>query len=317
MGLPKNAVIYEVGPREGVQIEEGPISTDDKVNFVNAINQTGVKNIEVTSFVSPKWVPQMADADEVMSRIKREPGISYRAVYLNIKGLERALLHAVKIDGILGLTASNIFSKRNTNRTAEEAIEFLPEWIKKYQELNIPVDQVALMTAFGCNFEGDISLERVISILNKVILKNQEFGEDIKKIKLCDTMGWANPEQMKKTIYAIREKWPDKDIILHLHDTRGLGLANVYAALQEGVNEFESAIGGLGGCPFAAVKGAAGNIATEDLVLMCEEMGIETGINLEALLECVKMATRMVDHELPGHLAKGGLLSKVRQKQMS
>lgn len=317
MGLPKNAVIYEVGPREGVQIEDGPISTDDKVNFVNAINQTGIKSIEVTSFVSPKWVPQMADADEVMSKIKREPGISYRAIYLNIKGLERALLHAATIDGILGLTASNIFSKRNTNRTAEEAIDFLPDWIKKYQELNIPVDQVALMTAFGCNFEGDISLERVISILNQVILKNQEFGEDIMKIKLCDTMGWANPEQMKRTIYAVRDKWPDKDIILHLHDTRGLGLANVYAALQEGVNEFESAIGGLGGCPFAAVKGAAGNIATEDLVLMCEEMGIETGINLEALLECVTMAKRMVVHELPGHLAKGGLLSKVRQKQMS
>jgi hydroxymethylglutaryl-CoA lyase len=317
MGLPKSVFIYEVGPREGVQIEDGPISTDDKVSFINAISQTGVNSIEVTSFVSPKWVPQMADADEVLSRINRKPDVSYRAVYLNIKGLERALVHNVKIDGVIALTASSIFSKRNTNKTVEEAIELLPNWITKYQELQIPVDQIALMTAFGCNFEGDISTERVLSVLQQALTKAEVYGEDISKFKLCDTMGWANPEQIKRTIYSIQEKWPEKGIILHLHDTRGLGLANVYAAIQEGVREFESAIGGLGGCPFAAVKGAAGNIATEDLVLMCEEMGIDTGINLDSLVECATMAERIFGHELPGHLSKGGLLSSVRKKQIS
>jgi hydroxymethylglutaryl-CoA lyase len=190
----------------------------------------------------------------------------------------------------------------------------MPNWISAYQEAGIPVDQVAVMATFGCNFEGHIPLERVVQLIEKVDHLLNENGEQLKKIKLADTMGWANPEQMKRTIFAIRNKWPDAEIILHLHDTRGLGMANAYSALQEGVSHFESAIGGLGGCPFAKVKGAPGNISTEDLVFMCDEMGIETGVDLAKLLECVKLAEGIFGHDLPGHLHRGGLFREIRPK---
>lgn len=310
MGLPKRAVIYEVGPREGVQIEDGPIATEDKVRLVNALGETGLTSIEVTSFVSPKWVPQMADAEEVLSRINRNEHVAYRSVYLNVKGLQRASENDVTIDGVLMLTASNTFSKKNTNKDIEETFAALPAWIEAYQGFHIPVDQVIVMSAFGCNYEGRIEVSHVMNLLRQAIRTAEEHGESIKKIKLADTMGWANPEQMKKTVYAVKNEWPDKEILLHLHDTRGMGLANTYAALQEGVDQFESAVGGLGGCPFAAVKGAAGNVATEDLVFMCMEMGIDSGINLNLLADCARMAEQIVGHPLPGHLLRGGLFRK-------
>lgn len=310
MGLPKKVVVYEVGPREGFQIEDQPVLTKDKVEFVNKINQTGLTSIEVTSFVHPKWVPNMADAEEVLSKIDRVPNVAYRTVYLNVKGLHRAIQANVNIDGVISLSASNQFAKRNTNKTTDELLGTIPAWVEAYREVSIPVDQIALMATFGCNFEGVISIEQVLNVLRKGKAALERNGETLRKLKLCDTMGWANPEQIKRTLFAIKNEWPELDIILHLHDTRGLGMANAYAALQEGVTEFESAIAGLGGCPFAAVKGAAGNISTEDLVFLCESLGIETGINLEALLECVELAENIVGRNLPGHLRSGGLLLK-------
>jgi hydroxymethylglutaryl-CoA lyase len=308
MGLPKSVLIYEVGPREGFQIEDNPISTDHKVKLVDCLSDTGLSSIEVTSFVSPKWVPQMADAEEILSRIKRKKGVSYRTVYLNVKGLQRAYQNGVTVDGVLMLTASQTFSKKNTNKDIEETLSTIPFWIQVYQEFKIRVEQIAVMAAFGCNYEGRIEPQKVVGILRQAIGSVEERGETIIKIKLADTMGWANPEQIKKTIYTIQNKWPQLKILLHLHDTRGLGLANAFAAMQEGVDEFESALGGLGGCPFAAVKGAAGNIATEDLAFMCMEMGMDTGINLDLLLECARMAEGIVGRPLPGHLLRGGLL---------
>ncbi|MBS4211715.1 MULTISPECIES: hydroxymethylglutaryl-CoA lyase [Neobacillus] len=310
MGLPKSVVIYEVGPREGFQIEDGLISTNDKVKLVNGLSETGLTSIEVTSFVSPKWVPQMADAEEVLSQIKRKEGVSYRTVYLNIKGLHRAYQNSVTLDGVLMLTASNTFSKRNTNKDIKETLSTIPSWIQAYKEYKIPVEQIAVMAAFGCNFEGDIEQRKILDILRRTVQMAEENGETIQKFKLADTMGWANPQQIKNMIYTIRNEWPQIKILLHLHDTRGLGMANAYAAMEEGVNEFETALGGLGGCPFAAVKGAAGNIATEDFVFMCMELGIGTGINLDLLIENVSAAEMIVGHSLPGHLLRGGLLRR-------
>ncbi|MEL4024260.1 hydroxymethylglutaryl-CoA lyase [Lysinibacillus endophyticus] len=307
MPLPSSVRIYEVGPREGFQIEDQLIKTEDKVNFINNINQTGILDIEVTSFVNPKLVPNMADAEVLLANIVRNPNVNYRAVYLNIKGLSRAIEQDITIDGQVSISASDIFAKRNTNKSADELLDTIPDWVSAYRKFGVPVDQFALMATFGCNFEGVISLEKVMSTLRKAKSLLEENGETLRKLKLCDTMGWANPEQIKRTIFAIKNEWPEIDIILHLHDTRGLGLANAYAALQEGISEFESAIGGLGGCPFAAVKGAAGNIATEDFVFLCENLGINTGVNLSRLLECVELAEKIVGRELPGHLRSGGL----------
>ena len=307
MGFPKNVKLYEVGPREGFQIEDAIIPTKNKIELINRLNETGLSSIEVTSFVNPKWVPNMADAEQLLLGIEKHPTIDYRTVYLNIKGLERAFASNVKIDGVVSLSASNVFAKRNTNKTADELVQTIPDWVKTYRGFGIPVDQFVVMATFGCNFEGEIALEQVMDVLRKGVNTAAQLGETIQSLKLCDTMGWASPEQIKRTIFAIKNEWPEMDLILHLHDTRGLGIANAYSALQEGVNQFESAIGGLGGCPFAAVKGAAGNVATEDLVFLCENIGIETGVNLQKLLECVELAESIVGRALPGHLKSGGL----------
>ncbi|ARK32591.1 hydroxymethylglutaryl-CoA lyase [Halalkalibacter krulwichiae] len=312
MGLPKRVSILEVGPREGFQMQETPIPTEDKVSFINALNKTGVSSIEVTSFVSPKWVPQMADAEDVLAKIERVQDVTYRAAYLNMRGLERALANDVTVVGSLVLSASNTFSMKNMNKTIDDMVETLPGWIEAYQKAGVPVKQMGLMAAFGCNYEGYIYLDHLINMIDRVSRLAEQHGEKIQKVRLADTMGWANPEQMKRTIFAIKNKWPELEIGLHLHDTRGLGLTNAYAALQEGVYEFDAAVAGLGGCPFAAVKGAPGNICTEDLAFMCEEQGIETGIDLDALLECAKLAQQIVGDELPGHLIKGGRLYSKR-----
>lgn len=314
MKLPKQVELYEVGPREGFQSEQSSIRTEDKIAFINALSMSGLKNIEVTSFVSPKWVPQMADAEIVLASIKRVPGVSYRAAYLNLKGLKRALTNNVTLDGSLVLSASDAFSKRNMNKTISEKFTELPQWIEAYQAAGIPVKQMGFMASFGCNFEGYINLDHLLEVMGKVIALAESYGEQIQKVKLADTMGWANPEQIKRTVRAVQDKWPELNIHLHLHDTRGLGLANVYAALQEGLWEFDTAVAGLGGCPFAAVKGAPGNISTEDVAFLCEQMGIDTGLNLESLVDCSKMAEVIVGRELPGHLSKGGLLSGIRPR---
>lgn len=314
MHLPQSVELYEVGPREGFQSETNPIATADKITFVNELSKTGLKHIEVTSFVSPKWVPQMADAETVLAGIERVPSVTYRAAYLNLQGLERALGNPVTLDGSLVLSASDTFSKRNMNKTTNDMFEKLPEWIAAYQVANIRVKQMGFMAAFGCNFEGYIQLDHLLKLMGDVIDLADSHGEKIQKVKLADTMGWANPEQIKRTVCTIQDKWPELNIHLHLHDTRGLGLANVYAALQEGLWEFDTAIGGLGGCPFAAVKGAPGNISTEDVAFLCEQMGIDTGLQLESLVACAKLAENIVGRALPGHLSKGGVLTDIRPK---
>jgi hydroxymethylglutaryl-CoA lyase len=205
------------------------------------------------------------------------------------------------------VSASEAFQQRNTNRTTAEVLAAQPAFIDAYRAAGIPVDGVMVAAAFGCNFEGYVTLDRVMDCIASLIAIAEERGERIARIKLLDTMGWANPEQIRRTIERIRSRWPDLTVALHLHDTRGLGLANAAAALAEGVRHFDAAVAGLGGCPFAAVSGAPGNITTEDLVFMCEEMGIATGIDLEALVACASLAERIFGRQLPGHLARGGL----------
>jgi hydroxymethylglutaryl-CoA lyase len=310
--MTKSVVIHEVGPREGAQIEDPPIPTAAKVALSDALSETGLESIELVAFVSPKWVPAMADAEDVLARITRKPGVRYTGIYLNVQGLERALKTDCAIEGHLSISASETFGKRNTNRTREEALAAQPEFIAAYKAAGIPVDTVLVSAAFGCNFEGYIPLERVTDTIARLIAIADEHGERIAHVKLLDTMGWANPEQIRRTIDAVRTRWPHLEIALHLHDTRGLGLANANAALHEDVRRFDSAVAGLGGCPFAAVKGAPGNITTEDFAFMCEEMGISTGLDLDKLVACAALAEEIFGRALPGHLSKGGLFRAKR-----
>lgn len=297
--------LHEVGPREGFQFEgigqPGKISSAQKVELVEALAQTGLRKIQVTSFVSSKQVPQMADADEVSKQIQRFPGVVYDAIYLNDKGLERAIAARIyQIDGHISLTASETFSKLNQHRDMAADIAMQRKQLALYAEHGIPVRSGTLMAAFGCSYEGDISQERVVECIGIMCELAGESGDKLEGVLLADTMGWADPEQIKRVIGAIRDRWPSLSVSLHLHDTRGLGIANVYAAMQVGVTAFDSSIGGLGGCPFA--RSASGNVATEDIVFMCSRMGVETGVDLEGLLEVVRLAEQIVGHPLPGKL---------------
>lgn len=313
--IPKSVRINEEGPREGFQIEKGPITTAEKIALIDSLSQTGLKQIQTVSFVPAKNVPGMADADEVAKGFTRYPGVAYTALWLNARGLERALsIGRLDINGTLSLCASESFLGRNQRRTFEENLQAQHEMVEMYQNHAVPVVRAGLQAAFGCNFEGDIPVSRVVDMVGQMIDIGEQYNLDLRYISLADTMAWATPLGIKRVVGAVREKFPSLDISLHLHDTRGMGIANAYAGLEMGVAIFDGAVGGLGGCPFAAHQGAAGNVCTEDLVFMCQEMGIETGIDLEKLIESALLAERIVGHPLPGTLMKGGALSKLREK---
>ena len=313
--LPAAVHITEEGPREGFQIEKGPIPTARKIELIDALSRTGLDRIQIVSFVNPKNVPGMADADEVVAGITPQPGVAYTALWLNEKGFARALKHSNRLTntGTIQLSASEKFSIRNQNRTAAQQLAGQHAIVELYKAAGIPVERGSIMAAFGCNFEGDIPVSRVVALTQQILDVAKEHGVTLKYITLADTMAWATPLAIKRTIGALRERWPDLDVALHLHDTRGLAIADAYAGLEMGVTRFDAAVAGLGGCPFAGHAGAAGNVCTEDLVFLCEEMGINTSIDLDALISCAKLAEDIVGHPLPGTVMKGGTLKRFRE----
>ncbi len=313
--LPAAVHITEEGPREGFQIEKGPIPTARKIELIDALSRTGLDRIQIVSFVNPKNVPGMADADEVVAGITPQPGVAYTALWLNEKGFARALKHSNRLTntGTIQLCASEKFSIRNQNRTAAQQLAGQHAIVKLYKAAGIPVERGSIMAAFGCNFEGDIPVSRVVALTQQILDVAKEHGVTLKYITLADTRAWATPLAIKRTIGALRERWPDLDVALHLHDTRGLAIADAYAGLEMGVTRFDAAVAGLGGCPFAGHAGAAGNVCTEDLVFLCEEMGINTSIDLDALISCAKLAEDIVGHPLPGTVMKGGTLKRFRE----
>jgi hydroxymethylglutaryl-CoA lyase len=312
--FPKFVILHEEGPREGFQIERGPIPTARKIEFIDALSQTGLKHIQVASFVNPKKVPGMADADDVVRGFHPRRGVQYTGLWLNEKGLERARATGkLTLEGKISIYASEQFSMRNNNRTTAQEFEYARRVVDQYKAHGIPVERGSIASAFGCNFQGDIPTSTVLDILRRIFEIAEENALKLTEISLADTMAWATPLTIKRTLGAIREKYPDTRINLHLHDTRGMGIANAYAALEMGVDMFDSCVAGLGGCPFAGHKGAAGNVCTEDLVFMCEEMGIETGIDLEKLIDCAWLAEDIVGHPLPGSVMKGGGLKRFRE----
>ncbi len=313
--IPSAVRISEEGPREGFQIEKGPIATARKIELIDALSGTGIDHMQIVSFVNPKAVPGMADADEVVEGIKINPDVDYTALWLNERGFERALMHdRLALAGSITLVASEKFSRRNQNRTAAEQLAGQHTIVEKYKAAGVPVERGMVMAAFGCNFEGDVPVTRVVALVQQILDVAKEHGVPLKYISLADTMAWANPLAIKRVVGALRERWPDVDFALHLHDTRGMAVANAFAGLEMGIKRFDAAVAGLGGCPFAGHAGAAGNICTEDLVFMCNEMGITTGIDLEALIECAKLAEDIVGHPLPGSVMKGGTLKRFRQQ---
>jgi hydroxymethylglutaryl-CoA lyase len=296
--LPQRVTVTDVVCRDGFQDEQRIVPTAEKLALIARLVEAGLRSIEATSFVHPRVVPQMADADSVVAQAPRGHGVRYSALLPNLKGAERAI--AAGIDEIhLVVSASDSHNRANLNRTTAQSLEQLAE-VVAYVQREAP--QVALVgtlaTAFGCPFEGDVPLER----LGWAIERFQSMS--IEQVVLADTTGMANPLQVERTLTALRERFPQVEWGLHLHNTRGLGLANAYAGLQAGVTRFDASLGGLGGCPFA--PGATGNIATEDLVHMLDELGIETGIDLDALIAAARTLPALVDHPTDSFVVKGG-----------
>jgi len=307
---PPPVEIHEEGPREGFQIERPGFTVADRAALVEALAESGLHQIQVASFVNPARVPQMADAAELFAAIRKKPGVRYTGLWLNEQGFDRARATApVDLVGTLHFYASDTFSRMNSGRGAGEYAEIQRRWIARYREEGLPVEAAYVMTAFGCNFEGEVTEEQLAQSLRFIARLQDEEGFRLPVLYLADTVGWANPLMIKARIDLARSILPDARIGLHLHDTRGLGMANALAALEMGVDLFDASVAGLGGCPFCGTShgGAAGNICTEDLVFLCEQMGIATGVDLPKLLEAAWLAERIIGRRLEGKLMHSGL----------
>jgi hydroxymethylglutaryl-CoA lyase len=287
--------IREVGPRDGLQ-NEAPISTDAKVRLLDALSATGVRRIEAVSFVHPKAIPQMADAAEVWSAISRNPSVRYSALVPNLVGAQRALDAGFPEIEVV-VSASDTHNRKNVNRSTEESLDDIARIIDLAHSRNATV-QAIVSTAWGCPYEGEVPVERVVSVASRAV------GDKADGLSYGDTTGMATPSRVTRLIGETRSALPDVPLNLHFHNTRGTGLANVLAALQLGVSDFDASVGGLGGCPYA--PGATGNIATEELVHMVEDMGVATGVNLDAMIRAAAEAERIVGRTLPSQVLRAG-----------
>ena len=296
--IPKTVRVREVGPRDGFQNEPEVIATADKVALIDCLSQTGLRRLEVTSFVRPDVIPQLADAEDVLLSIERNPEVSYSVLIPNERGLERALAGDFEFDEVnLFLSASETHNTKNVNRSIEESLSGLERVIARARAAGLRCEGV-ISVSFGCPYEGDVPLDRVFGIARRLAEAGCE------EVAFGDTTGMANPMQVRGFFARAREELPGVELTAHFHNTRGQGLANVLAALESGIDSFESSFGELGGCPVP--RGATGNIATEDLVSMLHEMGIETGIDLERLLGCARRAQDVLGRPLSGHLLTAG-----------
>lgn len=296
MVMPKNVRVVEVAPRDGFQMEKIFIPTETKIHTINSLLRCGFKKIEATSFISPKAIPQMKDATEVIAAIDRSEGVKIAALVPNPKGAENAALAGVD-EMVTFVSASESHNKSNVNRTISESLEGFSKVVEIAKGDGIEV-ATGIAVAFGCPFEGDVSPEQVERIVESVL----SYG--IKAITLGDTTGMATPPIVQTTCEHLLKKFPHIDLSLHFHNTRGIGLVNVYAALQLGLTTFESSVAGLGGCPFA--PGATGNVCTEDMVYMLQELGIETGIDLDRLINIAIDVEKIIGRTLPGQIMKSG-----------
>jgi hydroxymethylglutaryl-CoA lyase len=288
--------VNEVAPRDGFQIEPNFIPTDVKIKFIDRLSRTGLAMIEATSFTSPKAIPNLRDAEEVMRGIERVPGVLYTALVPNVRGCERAI--ACNVDEInLVMSASETHNRANLRMSCDQSLAQFAEIVKLAQGAPVAIN-ASLSTTFGCPFEGYIPFERIHHLVRRLL----DLG--IVGVTLCDTTGMANPFQVHTLCENARARFSTVKFTMHFHNTRGMGLANVVAAVESGMRRFDSSLGGLGGCPFA--PGASGNVCTEDMAHMLEQMGYDTGVNLDALLEVARDLPAIVGHDVPGQLIKAG-----------
>ena len=293
--LPERLSLREVGPRDGLQ-NEAPVPTASKVALVDALSGTGVSRIEAVSFVHPKAIPSMADAAEVWAAVQRNPAVRYSALVPNLRGAERAL--EAGFDEIeVVVSASDTHNRKNVNRSTEESLDDIAAILDLAHGRGATC-QVIVSTAWGCPYEGDVPVDRVLAVAGRALAD----GADT--LSYGDTTGMATPGRVTRLVGETRSAFPDAALNLHFHNTRGTGLANVLAALELGVSDFDASVGGLGGCPYA--PGATGNIATEELVHMVEDMGVATGIDLEAMIEVAAQAETLVGRTLPSQVLRAG-----------
>ena len=305
--LPSRILVVEVGPRDGLQNEAARIPTADKIAFVNALSDAGHRVIEVSAFVSPKWVPRMADASEVFAGIIRRPGTRYTAIVPNLAGLKRAVDAGVDEIAIFA-AASESFSRRNINSTIDESLETYRGVCAEARARNLPV-RAYVSTAFGCPFEGGVDAATVARVSAELIAMGSY------QVAVSDTIGIAHPGQVPIVVNAVAAQVPLDRVALHFHDTRGTALANVLMALTLGVTTFDASAGGLGGCPYA--PGATGNLATEDLLYMLDGLGIETGVSLQKVLAASRAIEEKLGHPLASRYAAASRASPAASRRTS
>ncbi|HEX6361585.1 MAG TPA: hydroxymethylglutaryl-CoA lyase [Albitalea sp.] len=296
-GAGRRIRMQEVGPRDGLQVEAAFVPTEDKIALVDALSQAGMAKIEVTAFVSPQAIPALRDAEVVMREIRREPGVVYTALVPNVRGAERAI--ESRADELnLVMSASESHNLANLRMTREQSFAALARVAALAHEAKVPVN-ISLSCSFGCPMEGDVPEAVVFGWSRRFV---EELGA--RGVTLCDTTGMAYPGQVHALTAAFRGRWPGRDVTLHFHNTRGMGLANVLAAIDAGADRFDASLGGIGGCPYA--PGATGNVCSEEIVHALDLMGYDTGVDLARLIEAARRLPALIGHDIPSQLVKAG-----------
>jgi hydroxymethylglutaryl-CoA lyase len=319
-------IVYkEEGMREGMQIEDSNIAVDDKVELLNALSETGLQQIVVGSFVSPKWTPQMERIDEIVSKFTPKPGVTYTALALNSRGVERAKAYSppltIERDKYPRLTCHfcDVFVRRNTNRTQMQEMERWPQIIAQAQELNVKEAGIGCNASWGSNFLGEFPVDSLMVLLEKQHSMWDEVGINVVSCSMGDPMSHCRPDKVEESVYRVKERWPEVNHFrLHLHNGRNMAIASAYAAIRtlgpDDTLELDGTIGGYGGCPYCGNGRATGMAPSEDILHMMEDMGIETGVDIDKLVDCVWMAERIIGRELYGHVSKAGPRPKTLDK---
>ncbi len=310
--IPKSVNIFDDTMREGLQIESPDISVDDKLRLLNAVSEMGAKTVTIGSFAHPKWTPSMACIDEIADRFVPKPGVTYTAAVFNKRGYDRADGYYPKIDVRQKRYATHVelcdtFARRNYNRTQAEMLAQTDASVQGAAEAGAEAGSVALGNPFGSNFEGAFALDQRMDLMDLMVSKWAAVGIPVKRVSFLDAMGWNMPHTVRETILAIRDKYPEVETYhMHLHNTRGTTMASFYEALTLGATDFDTSLGGMGGCPYCGNGRAAGHVPTEDFVHLCHEMGIETGYDLDKVIAAARIAEEVVGHPLWGHVSKAG-----------
>jgi hydroxymethylglutaryl-CoA lyase len=305
LALPDRVTVYEVGPRDGLQNEARQVPTADKIRFIESLIAAGLRRIEITSFVSPKWIPQLGDAVEVARGLPRRDGVVFSALVPNRQGLDSALKAGLREIAVF-LSASETHNKKNVNKTIAETLKAFEDVVPPARAEGVAV-RAYVSTVFGCPYEGEVDPARTVELTREL----RAMG--VYQVSVSDTIGVANPRQVQSVLEQVLADNPAESVAVHFHDTQGTALANCLVALTLGITTIDSAIGGLGGCPYA--PGASGNLATDDVVAMLHGMGIETGIDLDKLVEASRLAATFVGHELPSKYMKAHVGKQARARR--